>query len=247
MYTNIHEHVAYNKYLKIALFIYIWLQRFEHLGRFGRTCHVTQHESIHWSNKPKHMLLLFPPYGSFTPQTLNNILPNQPNKAHTFEKHFLWLSYAFLIGFVIVCSSRSLCVGLFCITFRDNGVSSPSALTARYRIRSERDRDASVLAARCNGHSFLGTGFPHLRVCFPGAAATTAAPSAPQPRVRYHGQRVRFGGHGGGSGSVQSHQPCGSAGGCGRGGQELCQTHARIRQGYVGSTWMFALWNHTAQ
>lgn len=202
---------------------------------------------IHPLVKHKHMLLLFPPYGSFTPQTVNNILPNQPNKAHTFEKHFLWLPYAFLIGFVIVCSSRSLCVGLFCITFRDNGVSSPSALTARYRIRSERDRDASVPAARCNGHSFLGTGFPHLGVCFPGAPATPAAPSAPHPRVRYHGQRVRFGGHGGGSGSVQSHQPGGSAGGGGRGGQELCQTHTRIRQGYVGSTWRcFALWNHTA-
>ncbi|KTF73424.1 hypothetical protein cypCar_00034942, partial [Cyprinus carpio] len=63
---------------------------------------------------------------------------------------------------------RSLCVGFFCITFRDNGVSSPSALTARYRIRSERDRDSPVPAARCNRHSFLGSGFPHLGVCLPG-------------------------------------------------------------------------------
>lgn len=137
-------------------------------------------------------------------------------------------------GFAIVSSSRSLCVCFFCITFRDNGVSPSSALTARYRIRSERDRDSPVPAARCNWDSFLGTGFPRLGVCVPGAAATTAAPPAPQPRVRYHGQRVRFGGHVRGSGSVQPHQPRGSERGSGRGGPELCQTHARIRQGYVG-------------
>lgn len=179
----------YPKYKYIYSYVDLWED--------GRRCHVTQCDCIHWSI-PRTCCSLFLPMVQFCPLNIKYYLhPLSQQSSYHQETVYVFVR-CILATLAIAFRSRLHCVGFFRITFWNNGVTSPSAFTARYRIRSERDRDSSVPATRCNRHPSFGTAFTYVGVRFSGAAATTAAPSAPQP----DGKRVRFDGHVVGSGSV---------------------------------------------